>query len=965
MSNTLVPYNVLRSIDMPNISGTKWDKGMFINALDNTSFLLELIEKGINDGDDVLGLLSFIGLTALEAIPIVGGVMSKLVSMLFFPTKSSINFQKIWKQLEKAIEQIVNKKITEAMMSQLMQEIAGLANVLEEYRNAYDLYNGKKLFIIPDKMTPGEYLNNVFTTANLQFIQRIPTFQNPKYDVVFLPFFVHAAEMHILLVRDAAIHGQEWGMDETVHQKFKKDLKNLINKYSSYLLATYKKGLKEASEKKLENNDFPTTSYQDHYINTVRWNVINQYKRGMTLTVFDFAYKWKYYQEVYQNNITLNPVRTIYSDIAGSVYPYEKTTHEIDNIIKGQNLKYRGILKEMLIYHAHRIDSVQSKYIRNNEIIDNKKTGGTGGRATFYDFKYPINNPLIQVNMKYELVPFSLGFKLYNGEKLKSISGAGLPRKHKAGDYHYVGNKVSSIIGFGKNETGGFNSLDAMVVGFKRDDYIPENSFVGINQNGKPVTKVVDAENFYKEKFQSNIIMIDEPMFGDGVLQFENYSNNLIKDSYVTYQIDAKIEGTYKLHAIIGAKKQKDKIAFKMALNEKQPENFITEPFNDGDIWEGISLNEGLVYKRILLGNFQLKRGMNRITIHNGVLQTSANIKTWNLAKLELTLTSDSLKDPDITTLYDNDNYTGTKKLIFGNTSRLKDFNDKTSSIKVESHLAGISLYQDYYYKGKSIDLVGGEKLSLKNHSFNNKASSIKFANIVLYNQENYKGSRKLVFEDIPDLEKHGFNDKTSSIVVSSNVSGARLYEHANYKGNYVNVVGGQKLNLKNHVLDKKISSIKFFKEGEVHNGVYQIITALNNTSVLDKHLQNTDVHLWGNAENKNQKWRIEYDGTKQAYQIKNMLDEKLVLSTHELFPFPLFSGLHCLPNKGYDSQYWIFVHVGNGYYIIKNKMYYDWVLDVRGANSDDGTAIQLHYPHELTDPLINAQKFKLRDINN
>ncbi|WP_179877523.1 insecticidal delta-endotoxin Cry8Ea1 family protein [Bacillus cereus] len=423
MSNTLAPYNVLRSMDMPNISGTKWDKGMFINALDNTSFLLELIEKGINDDDDVLGLLSFIGLTALEAIPIVGGVMSKLVSMIFFPTKSSINFQKIWEQLEKAIEQIVDKKITEAMMSQLMQEIAGLADVLEEYRNAYDLYNGKKLFNIPDKMTPGDYLINVFTTANLQFIQRIPTFQNSIYDVVFLPFFVHAAEMHILLIKDAAIHGQEWGMDETVHQKFKRDLKTLINKYSSYLLATYKKGLKEASEKKLENNDFPTSNNQHHYINTVRWNVINQYKRGMALTVFDFAYKWKYYQEVYQNNITLNPARTIYSDIAGSVYPYEKTTNEIDNIIKEQNLKYRGLLKELLINHGDRIDSIQSKYIRNNEIIDSNRTGGAGGRATFFDLKSPINNPFIQVNMWSELVPFSLGFKYYNGEESKLIWG--------------------------------------------------------------------------------------------------------------------------------------------------------------------------------------------------------------------------------------------------------------------------------------------------------------------------------------------------------------------------------------------------------------------------------------------------------------------------------------------------------------------------------------------------------------
>lgn len=75
---------------MPTISGTRWNKEMFINSLDNTSSLLTFIEIGINDGDDVLGLLSFIGLTALEAIPIVGGVLSSLVSIIFFPKKQPI-----------------------------------------------------------------------------------------------------------------------------------------------------------------------------------------------------------------------------------------------------------------------------------------------------------------------------------------------------------------------------------------------------------------------------------------------------------------------------------------------------------------------------------------------------------------------------------------------------------------------------------------------------------------------------------------------------------------------------------------------------------------------------------------------------------------------------------------------------------------------------------------------------------
>lgn len=960
VSNSMVPYNVLRNMNMPTISGTRWNKEMFSSALDNTSVLLDLIEKGINDGDDVLGVLSFIGLTALEAIPVVGGVLSSLVSMLFFPTKSSIDFKKIWENLEKSINQIVDKKIEEALMSQLMQEIAGLANVLKEYRDAYDSYNGKKVFDIPDRLTPEEYLVQVFTSANLLFIQRIPTFQNPKYDVLFLPFFVHVAEMHILLIRDAAIHGLEWGMDEEIHQKFKRNLKEIIDEYTSYLLKTYNKGLKEVSERELNDKDFPTTNNKNHYINTVRWNVINQYKRGMTLTAFDFAYKWKYYHEVYQNNITLNPFRTIYSDIAGSVYPYIKTTNEINNTIKNQNLKYRGILKRLQVYHAERIDSIQSTYIRNNEIINSTKIGGVGGRISSLVLEDPIKNPLIQVNMWSELVPISLGFKFYDEKEQNIGGGSWWPKPHKFGAYHFVGNKVSSIIGFGKNETGGFNSLDAMIVGFKRDDYTTENRLLGINETGEPVTKVIDAGNFHQEKFGSNIQITDEPMFGDGVLQFTNYANTMNQDSSVTYQINTEIEGIYQLHAIIGAKKQKDKLSFKVILNTKQQKKIITDSFDSHDIWEGMSLNESIVYKRILIGTFPLKRGMNSITIHNDVLQSSANIKTWNLGSLELTMDSDSIKDPDITTLYDKDNYAGTKKYIFEDTARLSDFNDRTSSIKVGSHIAGVRFYEHYHYSGDFIDLGSGEKLSLKNHRLNKRLSSVKFANLGLYKEDNYKGEKKLIFDDIPNLTD--FNDKTSSIVVSPNVSGTvRLFEHSYYKGEYIEVSGGQKLSLKGHNLNRKISSIKFLKEHEVINGLYEIITAINNKSVVDwSKDKNSNVHLWERRNQDNQKWYFDYDSSKQAFQIKSKADKNIVLAWND---FGGSKNVFATYNSKKDEHYWILDYLGEGNYLIRNKKKQNLVLDVDGHKTANGTNIKVNEQHALDNPSIEAQKFKLNYV--
>ncbi|OHX30682.1 hypothetical protein BWGOE5_33830 [Bacillus mycoides] len=159
--------------------------------MNNSSILLELIEKGLNDGNDILSLLSFIGMKAIEAIPVVGGTISSLISLILFPFKSKVDYREIWNQLKKSIEQLVDRKITEALMTQLMQEITGFAAVLDEYRDAYDLYNGNKVFNIPSDMTPGDHLNAVFVNSNIKFIQRMQTFQNPAYDVVFLPFSSH------------------------------------------------------------------------------------------------------------------------------------------------------------------------------------------------------------------------------------------------------------------------------------------------------------------------------------------------------------------------------------------------------------------------------------------------------------------------------------------------------------------------------------------------------------------------------------------------------------------------------------------------------------------------------------------------------------------------------------------------------------------------------------------------------
>ncbi|PDZ93717.1 hypothetical protein CON36_37740, partial [Bacillus cereus] len=57
-----------------------------------------------------------------------------------------------------------------------------------------------------------------------------------------------------------------------------------------------------------------------------------------------------------------------------------------------------------------------------------------------------------------------------------------------------------------------------------------------------------------------------------------------------------------------------------------------------------------------------------------------------------------------------------------------------------------------------------------------------------------------------------------------------------------------------------KIECIPLNSNGEISNGTYQIVSALNNSSVVDMDPGTKNVHLWQNGNGNNQKWRLVYN---------------------------------------------------------------------------------------------------------
>ncbi|ANN35658.1 hypothetical protein BK704_34240 [[Bacillus thuringiensis] serovar konkukian] len=151
-------------------------------------------------------------------------------------------------------------------------------------------------------------------------------------------------------------------------------------------------------------------------------------------------------------------------------------------------------------------------------------------------------------------------------------------------------------------------------------------------------------------------------------------------------------------------------------------------------------------------------------------------------------------------------------------------------------------------------------------------------------------------------------------------------------------------ININNHLL----------KEPNIQ-GTYQMVSALNNSSVIDLNQSNNNVTLWSNNRGNNQKWRLIYDSNKKAYQIKSVTNENLILAWND---YQGSNNVFATPNRGYEEHYWIVEDAGNGYFYLKNKKNSKY-LDVTGSGTANGTNIIVWDYHGS-----NNQKFKLQKIN-
>jgi len=529
-----MPRNVLSDKTATDDLILEVEQAIITGKFDN---LLEKIDIAYNDNDPYKGFR--LASTIARVVVTVGlylappplNLAKNVVGFFFKIINSKFNpMETFWNNIIKYMEKMVDQKIETYHIEQIKAHLLGLTSQFKEYQKRISEFNQKKY----TDRTLGELICNTLEDIHSAFIRIIPLFEIKEYKLVALPLYVQAAKLHLLILRDADIHGREWGMDEQVISSYKKSLKERINYYTSYAVDVYKSGLENRKKQEIDYNNPeyapPNPAFKYEYENTIKWNYVNDYINDMTISVLDIVALFPLFDsEHYSKRVQKTNSREFYTKIVGAVYPYDTDRIQIEQKIMSQQ-PYNGELKVIQCRAWDRIDAISPCFDRGKGLLCTPWIGGSGGALLTAESNY--TNPLTKVHVGHQIVPFSFDFKYKDGKELPRMGGKGTPWYAKYSTFEFPGKKLSHTFGFGEKKQAGWYSLDAITFGF-HDENLTANhkiELVGITQIPAEVT--TENINFIKQLEYSN---------GQNAIKTGNNNASL------TYLVTAFGDGEYQL----------------------------------------------------------------------------------------------------------------------------------------------------------------------------------------------------------------------------------------------------------------------------------------------------------------------------------------------------------------------------------------------------------------------------------
>ncbi|MEB8676368.1 insecticidal delta-endotoxin Cry8Ea1 family protein [Bacillus cereus] len=244
-----------------------------------------VIQVGIN----IVGrLLSFFGFPFANQVV---AVYSYLLNTLW-PN----NDTEVWESFMAQVEELVDQKISEAVVGTALDHLSGLNYNYELYVEALEEWLERP------NAARANLVFNRFTTLDSLFTQFMPSFGSGpgsnRYADSLLSVYAQAANLHLLFLKDADIYGARWGLNQTQIDQYHNRQQTLTRNYTNHCVTTFNDGLEKIRNTSAES-----------------WFKYNQYRREMTLMAMDLVALFPYYN-VREYSMAVNPqlTREVYTD---------------------------------------------------------------------------------------------------------------------------------------------------------------------------------------------------------------------------------------------------------------------------------------------------------------------------------------------------------------------------------------------------------------------------------------------------------------------------------------------------------------------------------------------------------------------------------------------------------------------------------------------------------------------------
>nr|AFH78109.1 Cry8x [Bacillus thuringiensis] len=197
-----------------------------------------------------------------------------------------------WAELMELVEQLIDQKITVATREKALAELRGLINGYLVYQQSLESW------LENPNATRASIVREQYVALELDFVTSISSFAIAGQEVPLLAVYAQAANLHLLLLRDVSIFGEEWGLTVNEVNTFYIRQMTYTTEYSDYCVRIYNTGLN-----KLKGSS--ASSWVDY----------NRFRREMNLLVLDIIALFPNYDvRRYPMETTTELTRVVYTD---------------------------------------------------------------------------------------------------------------------------------------------------------------------------------------------------------------------------------------------------------------------------------------------------------------------------------------------------------------------------------------------------------------------------------------------------------------------------------------------------------------------------------------------------------------------------------------------------------------------------------------------------------------------------